>query len=158
MKKHLLSSAGYLPGIICLFILTVLLPPDLYGQARILKVSGKVTDDLDVPVIGASIRISGTRLGTLTDVDGKYTINVNPADSLDFSFLGYKSVRLPVKNRVDLDVKLEAAAGGLNEVSIIGYGQQKKISVIGAQSTLNAEDLKLPVRDIASTLGGRIAG
>ncbi|WP_343704507.1 TonB-dependent receptor [Chitinophaga sp.] len=158
MIKHLLTYTGRVPSIFSLFILTVLLAPDLHGQDRILNVSGKVTDELDAPVIGVSIRISGTRLGTLSDVDGKYAIAVNPADTLEFSYVGYKTVRFPVKNRVDLNVKLEAAAGGLNEVSIVGYGQQKKISVIGAQSTLNAEDLKLPVRDIASTLGGRIAG
>lgn len=155
MIKNLLR---YIPGIFCLFFLTLFLSHDLYGQARILNVSGKVTDELDGPVIGASIRITGTRLGAVTDADGKYNIAVNPTDSLDFTYVGYKSVRFAVRNRVDLNVKLEAAAGGLNEVSIIGYGQQKKISVIGAQSTLNADDLKLPVRDIASSLGGRIAG
>ncbi|WP_346320358.1 TonB-dependent receptor [Chitinophaga sp. YIM B06452] len=158
MKKTLLGYTGCIPGIFLLFILTMLLSPDVYGQDRILNISGKVTDELDAPVIGASVRITGTRLGTLTDENGRYAIAVSPTDSLDFTYIGYKSIRVPVKNRVDLDVKLQAAAGGLNEVSIIGYGQQKKISVIGAQSTLNAEELKLPVRDIASTLGGRIAG
>ncbi|WP_377094465.1 SusC/RagA family TonB-linked outer membrane protein [Mucilaginibacter boryungensis] len=120
--------------------------------------SGKVTDELDGPVVGASVRIVGTRQGVVTNPDGKYSISVNPTDSLEFSFIGYKTVRFAIRNRVDLNVKLEAIAGGLNEVSIVGYGQQKKISVVGAQSTLEAKDLKLPVRDIASTLGGRIAG
>ncbi|MGX5818662.1 SusC/RagA family TonB-linked outer membrane protein [Chitinophaga lutea] len=153
MIKHL---PGHPFGILCLLLCISLLP--VRAQERILKVSGKVTDELDGPVIGATVRIAGTRLGVLTDPNGQYLINVNPADSLEFTYVGYKTVRLAVRNRVDLNVKLEAMAGGLNEVSIVGYGQQKKISVVGAQSTLDAEELKLPVRDIASTLGGRIAG
>lgn len=129
-----------------------------FAQERILKVTGKVTDELDISVIGANVRISGTRLGVVTDKEGKYSIAVAPTDSLEFSFVGYKTVKLAVRNRVDLNVKLDASAGGLNEVSVVGYGQQKKISVIGSQSTLDATDLKLPARDIAGQLGGRISG
>ncbi|MBB2144924.1 SusC/RagA family TonB-linked outer membrane protein [Pedobacter sp. LMG 31464] len=140
------------------FMLAFLLSSSLFAQERILKVSGKITDELDGPVIGANIKIAGTRLGVVSDNEGKYQISVAPTDSLEFSFVGYKTVKLAVRNRVDLNVKLEADAGGLNEVSIVGYGQQKKISVIGAQSTLEAKDLKLPVRDIAGMLGGRISG
>jgi TonB-linked SusC/RagA family outer membrane protein len=141
------------------FFLSIFLNgPDLFAQERILKVTGKITDELDGPVIGASVKISGTRLGAVSGQDGRYAINVAPTDTLEFSFIGYKTIKFAVRNRVDLNVKLEADAGGLNEVSIVGYGQQKKISVIGAQSTLEAKDLKLPVRDIASQLGGRISG
>src|SRR5688500_4996430 len=118
MIKNVLSYTGYLSGIF-LFILTMLHSPDVYGQNRILNVSGKVTDEMDAPVPGVSVRIAGSRLGTTTNNEGKYNITVNPSDTLEFSFIGFKSVRFPVKNRVDLDVKLEAAAGGLNEVSIV---------------------------------------
>ncbi|MDB5111645.1 MAG: TonB-dependent receptor [Mucilaginibacter sp.] len=157
MNKNLLICLRFCLGISFLFFLTCS-GSIVYAQQRILKVTGKVTDELDESVIGATVKIAGTRLVTVTNSDGKYTINVNPADSLEFSYVGYKSMRLAIKNRVELNVKLEAVAGGLNEVSIVGYGQQKKISVVGAQSTLDAKDLKLPIRDIASTLGGRIAG
>lgn len=129
-----------------------------YAQDRVLKVSGRVTDELDNPVAGANVSIVGTSIGTLTNAKGNYAISVSPTDSLEFSFVSYKKVRYAIRNRVDLNVKLEAADGGLNEVRVVGYGQQKKISVIGAQSTLDAKDLKLPVRDIAGTLGGRISG
>lgn len=158
MIKKLLSCSGYIPGIFYLLILMLSFGSSLHGQERSLTVSGKVTDELDGPIIGASIKITGSRLGAVTNNEGKYSIRVNPTDSLEFSFIGYNTIRLAVRNRVDLNVKLEASAGGLNEVSIVGYGQQKKISVIGAQSTLESKDLKLPVRDIASTLGGRISG
>jgi TonB-linked SusC/RagA family outer membrane protein len=158
MNKNLLSCPGFKLGRSFLFVLCCLLGLSSFGQTRVLKVSGKITDELDGPVVGASVRIAGTTLGVVSDRDGIYAINVNPTDSLEFSFIGYKTIRYAVRNRVDLNVKLEARAGGLNEVSIVGYGQQKKISVVGAQSTLEAKDLKLPIRDIASTLGGRIAG
>jgi TonB-linked SusC/RagA family outer membrane protein len=141
-----------------LLILALLIGSSTFAQERILKVAGTVTDEFDGPVVGASVKIVGTRLGAVTNENGKYVINVAPTDSLEFSFVGYKAIKLPVRNRVDLNVKLEANSGGLNEVTIVGYGQQKKISVIGAQSTLEAKDLKLPVRDIAGQLGGRIAG
>ncbi|HSC38912.1 MAG TPA: carboxypeptidase-like regulatory domain-containing protein, partial [Chitinophagaceae bacterium] len=126
-----------------------------HAQDRVLKVSGRVTDELDNPVAGANVSIVGTGIGTLTNAKGNYSISVSPTDSLEFSFVSYKKVRYAIRNRVDLNVKLEAADGGLNEVRVVGYGQQKKISVIGAQSTLDAKDLKLPIRDIASSLGGR---
>jgi TonB-linked SusC/RagA family outer membrane protein len=143
---------------ILFFLLAVLQSSSSFAQDRILKVTGRVTDDLDGAIVGANIKIAGTRLGVTTDNNGKYAISVAPTDTLEFSFIGYKTIKLPVRNRVDLNVKLEADASGLEEVSVVGYGQQKKISVIGAQSTLEAKDLKLPVRDIAGMLGGRIAG
>ncbi|WP_207513971.1 SusC/RagA family TonB-linked outer membrane protein [Longitalea luteola] len=128
------------------------------AQDRILTVTGKVTDELDKPLTGVSIRIMQTTIGTATNKDGMYKINVNPADSLDFSYTGYRVERLAVKNQVDLNVKLTPIAGSMNEVTVIGYGQQKKVSVVGSQATVTPEDLKLPARDIAGMLAGRISG
>jgi TonB-linked SusC/RagA family outer membrane protein len=128
------------------------------AQERILTVSGKVTDELDKPLTGATIKITGTTIMALTAADGAYAIKVSPTDSLEFSFTGFKTEKMPVRNRVDLNVKLTPAAGSLNEVTVVGYGQQKKVSVVGAQSTITPTDLKLPARDVAGLLAGRVAG
>src|SRR4051812_40012077 len=103
------------------------------GQDRILTVTGKVTDELDKPLTGVTIRIKKAFVATVTNKDGMYTINVNPADSLEFTFTGYRPERLAVRNRVDLNVKLTPVSGSMEEVTVIGYGQQKKVSVVGAQ-------------------------
>ncbi|WP_315815255.1 carboxypeptidase-like regulatory domain-containing protein [Paraflavitalea speifideaquila] len=96
------------------------------GQDRILQVTGKVTDELDRTLPGASIKIAGTKIMAITGNDGAYRIMVSPLDSLEFSFTGYKTEVFAVRNRVDLSVRLTPVAGGLNEVTVIGYGQQKK--------------------------------
>ncbi|AEV99135.1 TonB-dependent receptor plug [Niastella koreensis GR20-10] len=128
------------------------------AQDRILKVTGKVTDELDKALNGVTIRIAHTIIATATDKDGFYTITVSPADSLEFSYTGYRLDKQPVKNRVDLNVKLAPVSGSMDEVTVIGYGQQKKVSVVGSQATVSPEDLKLPARDIAGMLAGRISG
>jgi TonB-linked SusC/RagA family outer membrane protein len=139
-------------------VLFLLIGTSAIAQQRVLQVSGKVTDALDKPLHGATVQITGTKIATSTNQEGQYTINVDPADSLDFTYAGHKLERLPVKNRVDLSVKLSPISGSMNEVIVVGYGQQKKASLVGAQSTVTPEDLKLPARDIAGMLAGRIAG
>jgi TonB-linked SusC/RagA family outer membrane protein len=128
------------------------------AQERVLQVTGKVTDELDRALAGATVKVTGTTIVTQTNSNGVYAINVSPTDSIEFSFTGYRIERFSVRNRVDLNVKLTPVAGSLNEVTVIGYGQQKKVSVVGAQSTVTPEDLKLPARDIAGMLAGRISG
>ena len=140
------------------FVTLSLLAIPSFSQDRILTVTGKVTDELDKPLTGVTIRIIKAPIATVTNKDGMYTINVDPADSLEFSFTGYRLERLAVRNRVDLNVKLTPVSGSMDEVTVIGYGQQKKVSVVGAQATVTPEDLKLPARDIAGMLAGRISG
>jgi TonB-linked SusC/RagA family outer membrane protein len=142
-----------LPFTALLFLFT-----NSFAQERILTVTGKITDELDKPLTGATIRILHTAIATSSNKNGLYSINVNPADSLEFSYTGYRFERMAVKNRVDLNIKLSPIAGSMNEVTVIGYGQQKKVSVVGSQATVSPEDLKLPARDIAGMLAGRISG
>jgi TonB-linked SusC/RagA family outer membrane protein len=142
-----------LPLVTFLFLAT-----GLRAQDRILTVTGKVTDELDKPLTGVTIRITQTTISTATDKEGMYKIKVDPADSIEFSYTGYRIEKLPVRNRVDLNLKLTPVAGSMDEVTVIGYGQQKKVSVVGSQATVSPQDLKLPARDIAGMLAGRISG
>ncbi len=123
-----------------------------------MKVSGTVRDKIGGIIIGVSIRVPGTQTGTTTNAEGFYSIDVEPTDTLEFSFIGYESQRISVRNRMDLNVILEPKEGGLNEVVVVGFGIQKKVSLVGAQSTIRPSELKLPARSLTNALGGRLAG
>lgn len=127
-------------------------------RAALITISGVVKDKLGNPLPGVSIQIVGTTKGTITDAAGKYNIQANPADSLQFSYIGYETQTLPVRNRVDLNVEMEAAEGSLNQVVVVGYGKQKKISMVGSQSSVEVAQLKLPTAKLNTVLAGRLAG
>jgi len=131
---------------------------DLSHKKVFLKVSGYVKDELGVAIPGVSVKVKGTTKGTVTDEKGFYSIDVQPTDELEFIFVGYKVTTTPVRNKVDINVTLEPEAGNLNEVAIVGFGKQKKASLVGSQSTIKAEELKLPVRDLTNAIAGRLAG
>ncbi|SMC85639.1 TonB-linked outer membrane protein, SusC/RagA family [Pedobacter africanus] len=130
----------------------------LKTNAKPLKISGTVKDELANPIPGVSVKVKGEQNGTVTNNAGKYTIEVEPTDTLEFSFIGYKKQTVPVRNRVDLNITLEPEEGSLAEVAVVGFGRQKKASLVGAQVTLKPEELKLPVRDLTSAIAGRLAG
>ena len=125
---------------------------------RFMKVSGVVKDELAMPIPGVSVKVTGEQRNAVTDGNGKYTIEVEPTDSLEFSYVGYKKQIIPVRNRVDINVVLVPDEGSLDEVAIVGFGKQKKASLVGAQVTIRPEELKLPVRDLTSAIAGRLAG
>ncbi|WP_119080853.1 SusC/RagA family TonB-linked outer membrane protein [Chitinophaga alhagiae] len=127
-------------------------------QAAKIRVSGTVKDELGGIIIGVTVRVAGTTQGTVTNQEGYYSMEVEPTDTLEFSFVGYETQKLSVRNRMDLHVVLEAKEGGLNEVVVVGFGAQKKVSLVGAQSTVRPQELKLPARSLMNALGGRLAG
>lgn len=134
-------------------------PPKATGMpAAKIRVSGTVKDRLGGIIIGVTIRVPGTTTGTVTNAEGFYSIEVEPTDTLEFSFVGYETQKFSVRNRMDLNVVLEAKEGGLNEVVVVGFGAQKKVSLVGAQSTVRPQELKLPARSLMNSLGGRLAG
>jgi len=122
------------------------------------KISGIVRDELGVTIPGVTVRISRTKRGTTTDNNGKYTIGVEPTDTLVFSFVGYKKQLVSVQNSIEINVTLEPEKGSIQEVVIVGYGLQKKASLVGSQSTIDPKELRLPVGDITTLLAGRLAG
>src|SRR5690349_13579035 len=131
-------------GMLLPLVTFLFLAAGLCAKDRILTVTGKVTDELDKPLTGVTIRITKTTISTATDKEGMYKIKVDPADTIEFSYTGYRIEKLPVRNRVDLNLKLTPVAGSMDEVTVIGYGQQKKVSVVGSQATVSPQDLKLP--------------
>ncbi|WP_255486589.1 SusC/RagA family TonB-linked outer membrane protein [Mucilaginibacter sp. SP1R1] len=126
-------------------------------------VTGKVTDDSDLPLPGVTVTLKGTSLGTLTDINGKYSINIPDAEKtkavLVFSFIGFTSQEVPAGSRNVINVQLQAAPNSLNEVVVIGYGQQRKADVTSAVTTVKSADFVTgPVTDAAALLKGKVAG
>jgi len=122
-------------------------------------VTGTVTDTQGLAIPSVNILEKNTTTGAQTDFDGNYEITVSGPDAiLVFSYIGLKTSEIPVNGETSIDVQMANDAQALDEVVLVGYGKQKKISVVGAQSTIKAEELELPVSNIGTMLAGRISG
>ena len=122
------------------------------------KVTGKVIDDLGEPMIGVSVQVKGTASGAITDIDGNYSVNVEPGATLVFSYVGYIPQEHVVKGGT-LNVTLKEDTETLEEVVVIGYGVQKKSSVTGAISQVKAADMEnRTITTAAQALQGKTAG
>lgn len=125
-------------------------------QAGIVK--GTVKDADNNPVIGATVVVKGTTQGTTTDIDGNYSINVEPGQVLEFSYVGMQPSTVTVGNNREINITM-AEGELLDEVVVIGYGTVKKSHLTGAVSSVSAKDLQANVaRSASSALQGRIAG
>ncbi|MET3980731.1 TonB-linked SusC/RagA family outer membrane protein [Mucilaginibacter sp. UYP25] len=124
------------------------------------KHSGKVTGSDDkLPVVGASVRIKGTTIGTQTDVNGQYNINVNPGDVLVISYLGYQTNELTVGASETINVVLQSGSNALNEVVVTGYTTQRKKDISGSVTTVNVAAAKsVPAVSAENLLQGQAAG
>ena len=123
-------------------------------------VRGKITGDQGEDLPGVSILVKGTTTGTVTGVTGDYSLNVPTGNAtLVFSFIGYTAQEIAVANRTTINVTLAVDSKILNEIVVVGYGEQRKTSSTAAVSTLKAQDVALkPVVNLTNSLGGRIAG
>ena len=128
------------------------------GQST--NVSGTVYDENGEALPGASILIKGTSTGTVSDIDGKFDVNVSDASSiLVVSFLGYISQEIDIAGRASIDINLEADLSELGEVVVVGYGTQKKSDLTGAISTLGGRDIaERRTSQISQALQGAIPG
>ncbi|MDR1681046.1 MAG: TonB-dependent receptor [Prevotellaceae bacterium] len=148
------KCAGLWAGIFLWSLLCV-----LPANAQTRAITGTVTDAKGETVVGASIVVKGTAVTTLTDADGRFAIQAAPDATVVISLLGYITQETPVSNRAELNVVLEEDVKRLEEVVVVGYGTQKKISVTGAVSQIKGEELlKAPTTNVTNLLGGRIAG
>jgi TonB-dependent starch-binding outer membrane protein SusC len=111
------------------------------AQAQKQVVSGKITDATGAALPGVSILVKGTTFGTSADVDGNYSLQASPDDVLVLTFIGYKSKEVVVGNQTQLDVTMEEDISTLQEVVVVGYGEQKKALNTGANLQVKGEDL-----------------
>ncbi|MDE5997753.1 MAG: TonB-dependent receptor [Muribaculaceae bacterium] len=125
-------------------------------------VKGNVVDESGEPLIGVTVMVSGTSVGTATDIDGNYTINVPniKKDQLVFSYVGMAEVKEHVNGRKVINVTMKEDSDLLDEVVVVGYGQQKKASVVGAITQTTGEVLERAagVHDISAALTGNLPG
>lgn len=138
----------------CLFTLC----QTAFAQER--TVSGTVADKTGLPVIGAAvIDVQNRTSGTLTDLDGNFSLNVSSGTSLEISFMGYKTVTVPVGDNDFLSVTLEDDTEFLDEVVVVGYGTVRKRDLTGAVSSVGNRDLKdSPVTNVGQALQGKVSG
>lgn len=136
-----------------------LLSAALPAAAQNLTVSGKVFDEEQSPLPGVTVMIKGTHTGTVTDLDGNYTIQAPGQAVLEYSCIGYESRVESVNGRQRIDMVLTVSTDMLDEVVFVAYGQQKKESVVAAISTINATGLRqTPTSNIGVALAGRLPG
>lgn len=125
-----------------------------------IKVKGNVIDVNGAPLTGVTILVKGnTTQGTVSDIDGNYTITVSSnRDVLVYSYIGFKTQEQEVSDRKIINVTLYDNTDELDEVVVVGYGTQKKASIIGAISSLSTQNIKAPVAKLSSQLAGQLAG
>ena len=124
------------------------------------KISGRVTDENGDGLVGASVIIQGTTTGVVTDLDGRWSMQAKPGQTLLFSFIGYTDASLPVTaSRSVYDVTLASDQNFLDDVVVVGYGTQKKVNLTGSVSSVSSEMLeKRPIVNTSTALQGIAAG
>jgi len=118
---------------------------------------GTVVDSKGEPIIGANVVAVGSTSGTITDLDGAFKLNINPGTQLKVSFIGYETQIIAAKN--NLRIILVEDAKTLQEVEVVAYGVQKKVTMTGAISSIKGEELmKTPIGSVGNLLGGQLTG
>lgn len=138
-------------------LIGMLLPMCMFAQQ--ITVQGVVKDQTGETVIGASVMEKGTTNGTITGIDGDFSLNMSPNGTLVISFVGYKTQEVQVKGQKQLQVVLSEDAEMLDEVVVIGYGTMKKSDLTGAVSSIGNKDIKdSPVSNLGQAIQGKISG
>lgn len=154
MQKYKMPI-GRLRMMVCL--IGMLLPMCMFAQQ--ITVQGVVKDQTGETVIGASVMEKGTTNGTITGIDGDFSLNMSPNGTLVVSFVGYKTQEVQVKGQKQLQVVLSEDAEMLDEVVVIGYGTMKKSYLTGAVSSIGNKDIKdSPVSNLGQAIQGKISG
>lgn len=128
-------------------------------QEKKIKISGVVMDETGEPLPGVTVAVKGTVIGTNTDLDGKYSLDVPSDATLIYSFVGLTTVEETLKGRTEINIKMTDDSKLIDEVVVVGYGTQKKVSVIGSISNVPTLEIKrTPTTSVANAISGRIPG
>ena len=142
-------------ALLLLFMIMLVIP--VYSQV----ITGKVIDaNNKEPIIGASIQVKGTSIGTMSDLDGQFKITVKDKNaSLQVSYVGYKTVVQPLNGKTSITITLQESTQELDQVVVIGYGVQKKSDLTGAIASVDADEIaKLPATNVMHAIQGKVAG
>ncbi|GEP91716.1 TonB-linked outer membrane protein, SusC/RagA family [Chitinophaga terrae (ex Kim and Jung 2007)] len=148
--------------ILAAVMLLLLLRPPAFAspfQTADKEVRGLVTDSTGSPIIGVSVGVKNKAgVGTATDINGRYILKVPANATLIFSMIGFVPQEVPVASREVINIKLLNSSSQLNETVVVAFGKQKKADVVGAVTTINPSELKIPSSNLTTALAGRIAG
>ena len=132
---------------------------NLAEHSEQINISGRVLDETDQPLPGATVLEKGTDNGTITDYEGRFTLSVADDATLVISFVGYVQQEVKVNGATDLIIRLEADMTNLEEIVVVGYGTQIKRDVTGSLAQIDAQELaEIPVPSVAQQLQGRLVG
>ena len=138
-------------------LMVLLIPITLYSQSKELK--GIVTNSEKSLIIGASVSIKNSSLSTQTDELGRFQITAKPTDTLVFKFIGYTTQEIAVGNQTEIAIILSPSSDELEEVAVIGFGTQRKITVTGAQSTISVREMqKTSTPSLSNAIAGKLPG
>ena len=153
MENKKLESGFTLRIAFSLLLSLVLLPV----AAQTIKVTGVVREATG-GIPGVNVTVKGTTIGTITDMEGRYYINVPSDGVLQFTFIGYQTKNVSVKNRTIVNVTMEEDSKQLDEVVVVGYGVTKKSDLTGSVASVKADELNFPSTSVAEMLRGKAAG
>ncbi|PWK80518.1 TonB-linked SusC/RagA family outer membrane protein [Mucilaginibacter oryzae] len=153
MFKSLLLKGRFLGLLLCCLVSSLVVTAQT-------KYKGKVIGSDDkLPVVGASVRVKGTSTGTVTDVNGEFTLTLSPGNTLVVSYIGYQSTEVKVGTDLFIRITLQSGNSTLNEVVVTGYTAQRKKDITGSVSVVNVATMKtVPASNTASLLQGTAAG
>lgn len=132
-------------------------PNAVQQQAK--HITGRILDAYNEPVIGANVVVKGTTIGTVTDAEGNFDLDVPEGATLQISYIGYIEQNIPIGNKSVISVILKEDSQALDEVVVVGFGTQKKLNLTGAVTAVTGEDMaKRPVVNTATMLQGQVPG
>jgi len=160
-KNWIYCILSYKLAIVCFLLGSLALSPTVMAQqSSKIRVSGFVKDTKGDVMIGVSVKVKDSSIGTITDVDGRYTLNdVFKNSTLEFSYIGMESKSVQITGKGELNVILHESSVAMNEVVVVGYGSVKKSDVTGSVTSVKTESLSsIPANSIEGLLQGRAAG
>jgi len=157
MRKNQKKKWTYLSRI-SMLILTLLFTFHLSAQNK-KSITGTVFDEKNESIIGASVAVKGTTNGTITNVDGKFSLDVDENDILSVSYLGFLPQEIPVAGKSDFQIIMKENAEMLDEIVVVGYGVMRKKDLTGAVSSIDSKSMQdKPVANLGEALQGRASG
>ncbi len=147
-------------GLVVLLLLGIGTGLSVYGQAgRQIKVSGTIVDENNEPLIGVTLMVKGASAGTVTNLDGNYTIQAPENGTLVVSYIGYENQEIKVNKRSKIDVKMKPSAVALDEVVVTGYGSIRRSDITGSVASVSAESIsKVAATSVTDALMGKMPG
>jgi TonB-dependent SusC/RagA subfamily outer membrane receptor len=159
-KSKILSSVRMLRVFKLLLLLTLLFfnGADVFAQTN-RQVSGTIKDESKESLVGVSIKIKNTNIGTSTDIDGKFKIMASSTDVLQITYIGYETIERVVGNANQIDITMKSSSTGLGEVVVVGYSSKKLEQISSSVSVVSGEKLRdVTSNEVSSLLQGKAAG